>query len=61
MIPSVGTIIRSELGGPRFVVVGVDGRFVYVKGADEPKKNRTLAGARIIGLEEFAREWKVVS
>lgn len=60
MIPPVGTIVRDSLGSTRFVVVGTDARFVFVKRADTPKKRWVRAGSYEVAREEFEREWLTV-
>jgi hypothetical protein len=55
----IGQTYRDGVGSTRFVVVGEDERFVYVKRADSPKKAlATAAGAQTVARSEFETEWR---
>jgi hypothetical protein len=56
--PRVGETWRDRGASPRFVVVDLDDRFVYVKRSDTPKKNLARpAGSYPVGRQEWARDW----
>jgi hypothetical protein len=58
-VTEVGKTYRDGLGNTRFVIVGEDERFVYVKRADSPKKDlATAAGAQVVARSEFETEWR---
>jgi hypothetical protein len=52
--PELGQIWRDGASSVRYVIIGADERFGYVKRADTPKRSWTRAGSYPVALSEFS-------
>jgi hypothetical protein len=58
--PQVGQVWKPNFGGPTMQIVAIDGRFAFMKRADESKKSlANPSGGYATAFSEFS-EWTLI-